>query len=159
GLKALFGADRVRRLEYVMTANYSGEELRAELARLGYESVTGASKVYAENAGEVTKQAVRDLLVGESLMSGVPSSETAFVAVRSEAGQVVTETRAVANALPAGWSAARGGAAVGKPMMASAALACPPAPARGGAGGRLGRPPIPAPQAPAVDYRLGAVDD
>jgi Ca-activated chloride channel family protein len=109
GLRALFGADRIRRLEYVMTANYGGDELRAELARLGYEAEAGSSTVYAENARESAAQVVRRLLVRESLACGVPCSETAFVAVRSEIGQPVTETRIVANALPAGW--AGGGAA------------------------------------------------
>ena len=33
-----------------MTANYTGDDLRAELARLGYEAAAGESKVYAENA-------------------------------------------------------------------------------------------------------------
>jgi Ca-activated chloride channel family protein len=105
GLKALFGADRVRRLEYLMHANYTGEELRAELARLGYETAAaGEPKVYAENARDAASKVVRELLVRESLATGVPCSETAFVAVRSEAGRVVTETRVVANALPHGWS-------------------------------------------------------
>ena len=105
GLKALFGADRVRRLEYVMHANYAGEELRAELARLGYETpAAGEAKVYAENARDASAKVVRELLVRESLAAGVPCSETALVAVRSEAGQPVTETRIIANALPHGWS-------------------------------------------------------
>ncbi len=128
GLKALFGADRVRRLEYVITANYTGDELRAELARLGCEAPAGGSKVFAENA----RGAVRELLVRESLAAGVASSETAFVAVRSEVGQVVSETRIVANALPHGWSEGfagatlSGGAAGG--MLYSARLCAPPAP-------------------------------
>lgn len=117
GLKALFGADRVRRLEYVMNANYGGEALRAELARLGYEASASESKLYAENARDATAKVVRDLLVRESLAAGVPSSETAFVAVRTEAGRAVTETRIVANALPAGWS---NGFAIGGPGFAGA---------------------------------------
>jgi Ca-activated chloride channel family protein len=121
GLKALFGADRVRRLEYVQTANYGGDELRAELARLGYEAAAGESKLYAENAREAASKVVRELLVRESLASGVPCSETAFVAVRSEVGQPVTETHIVANALPAGWSARFAGAGGGgRDLVASA---------------------------------------
>jgi Ca-activated chloride channel family protein len=105
GLKANFGADRVRRLEYLMSANYAGEELRAELARLGYETAPeGGAKVYAENARTASAKVVKRLLVRESLACGVPSSETAFVAVRSEPGLAVTETQVVANALPHGWS-------------------------------------------------------
>ena len=40
----------------------------------------------------------------EALGYGLASSETAFVAVRTEAGRVVEGRVAVANALPAGWS-------------------------------------------------------
>ena len=40
----------------------------------------------------------------EALDYGLASAETAFVAVRSEAGKVVEGRVAVANALPAGWS-------------------------------------------------------
>ncbi len=123
GLKALFGADRVRRLEYVMNANYGGEALRAELARLGYEASAGESKVYAENAREASAKVVRGLLVRESLAAGVPSSETAFVAVRTEAGQPVTETRVVANALPTGWT--NGFAVGGTGGMLLACLSAP----------------------------------
>jgi Ca-activated chloride channel family protein len=130
GLKALFGADRVRRLEYVMNANYAGEELRAELARLGYEAPAGESKLYAENAREASAKVVRALLVRESLAAGVPCAETAFVAVRSEAGQLVTETRIVANALPSGWSeqSMSGGVA----LAGGIAYACLAAPAPSG---------------------------
>jgi Ca-activated chloride channel family protein len=130
GLKALFGADRVRRLEYVMNANFGGDELRAELARLGYEAPAGETKVYAENARHAGAKVVRQLLVRESLAAGVPCSETAFVAVRSEVGQPVTETRVIANALPAGWQEPGGGAAV-----AMSCLMAPPS----GVGGSLGR--------------------
>ena len=126
GLKALFGADRVRRLEYVMTANYGGEELRAELARLGYEATAAESKLYAENASETTAKVVRELLVRESLAAGVPSSETAFVAVRSEVGKPVTETRIVANALPVGWSDGFAGGFGGSGGLVLACMSAPP---------------------------------
>lgn len=129
GLKALFGADRLRRLEYVLTANHTGDELRAELARLGYDTAV-ESKVYAENARDTAATVVKPLLVSESLALGVPSSETAFVAVRKEAGQPVTETRIVANALPHGWSeGAAGGAGRGGAAWLCASYKAPPAPA------------------------------
>lgn len=130
GLKALFGAHRVRRLEYLMTGGLEGDALRAELHQLGCDAnPTGGAKLYAENARAAAGDVVRKLLVREALAAGLPSSETAFVAVRSEAGQVVGQTVAVANALPAGWSGAfLGGAAMGG---ASQALFCmaPAAPA------------------------------
>ena len=143
GLKALFGADRVRRLEYVMTGGTSGDKLRAELARLGYDDAdVGEEKVFAENARDAATKYVRELLVRESLAAGVPSSETAFVAVRTEAGQPTTGTVVVANGLPAGWSDQFvGGSAVtygaasvgGAPQAPLSMLLRAPAPAPGGA--------------------------
>jgi Ca-activated chloride channel family protein len=106
GLKALFGAQRIRRLEYLMHSGLPAEELRTELDRLGYDvgaTATG-SKVYAENERKDATSLVRPLLVREALESSLPSAETAFVAVRSEAGRTVGDTVVVANALPAGWS-------------------------------------------------------
>jgi Ca-activated chloride channel family protein len=44
------------------------------------------------------------LLVSEALEYGLASAETAFVAVRTEAGKPVEGTVPVANALPLGWS-------------------------------------------------------
>ena len=48
--------------------------------------------------------ALKGLLARESLAYGLACAETGFVAVRTEAGQRVEGTVAVANALPAGWS-------------------------------------------------------
>ncbi|MCE9560456.1 MAG: VIT and VWA domain-containing protein [Planctomycetes bacterium] len=131
GLKSLFGADRVRRLEYLMHANHPAEELHAALARLGYDTHSpGAAKVYAENARDAASPVVRDLLIRESLAASVPCSETAFVAVRSEIGQPVTETRIVANAQPHGWydNISRGGG-VGRAGAGAIFSACLSAPA------------------------------
>lgn len=126
GLKALFGADRIRRLEYVMDGNFAGEELRAELSRLGYElPPLTEGKVYAENTSAAAKKVVRELLIHESLSSGLPCSETAFVAVRQEAGKPVTETRIVANALPQGWSDGFAGGAVGSALPMACFAASP----------------------------------
>jgi Ca-activated chloride channel family protein len=122
GLKALFGAQRIRRLEYLMHAGLGADELRGELHQLGYDAATGGgSKVYAENASAAAGDVVRTLLVREALAAGLPSSETAFVAVRSEAGQVVGQTVVVANALPAGWSE---GFIGGAPGYASGVMFC-----------------------------------
>lgn len=108
-IKALFGARRVLGLEYLIHSGYAGQELREQLARLGYDpaealAAPSKSKVYAENLREDASHALRDLLVREALDYGLASAETAFVATRSEAGKVVEESVAVANALPAGWS-------------------------------------------------------
>ncbi len=109
-LKALFGAWRVAGLEYLIQGAYGPEELDEHLLRLGYDperdlARRGArAKVYAENARGESEKALRELLAREALDYGLASSETAFVAVRSERGQAVQATVAVANALPAGWS-------------------------------------------------------
>lgn len=145
-LKALFGADRVRRLEYVMTANYAGGELLSALARLGYDAAGTFEKVYAENATDASTKLVRELLVRESLDAGVPCAETAFVAVRREAGARVSETHVVANALPHGWAEgfANNAPAYGAGMVMCRLMAAAPAPA------------APAPPARAAMYRRPA---
>ena len=110
-LTALFGARRVLELEHLIHADYAEAELGAELRRLGYDPdrvlegrPEAAPKVYAENARADAMAALRELLVREALGCGLASTETAFVAVRTEAGRVVEGRVAVANALPAGWS-------------------------------------------------------
>jgi Ca-activated chloride channel family protein len=110
-LKALFGARRVLALEHLLHADHAGKELADQLARLGYDSnvladdtTTTGRRLYAENRREVTTDALRALLVHEALAFGLASSETAFLAERTEAGKPVEGTVHVANALPAGWS-------------------------------------------------------
>jgi Ca-activated chloride channel family protein len=110
-IKALFGARKVLGLEFLIHSGYSGERLREQLARLGYDPdqmlsapTDARPKVYAENVREDAHRALRELLVREALDYGLASSETAFVAVRKEAGKVIEGRVAVANALPAGWS-------------------------------------------------------
>ena len=109
-LKALFGARRICGLEFLIHSGYTGDELAEPLRHLGYDLKTileagGKSpKVYAENAREKANAVLRDLLVRESLDYGLVSSQTAFIAVRSEAGKPIEETVVVANALPAGWA-------------------------------------------------------
>ncbi|MBY0460378.1 MAG: VIT and VWA domain-containing protein, partial [Gemmataceae bacterium] len=125
---ALFGADRVRRLEYLMSGGASGAELHDALAKLGYDLAGAGGALYPENAPAA--QVVRPLIVRESLATGVPSSETAFVAVRTEAGKPVTGTVTVANARPAGWSsqfdAVYGAAPGGAGLARACFLAAPP---------------------------------
>jgi Ca-activated chloride channel family protein len=98
-------------LEHLIHAGYAEAELGAELRRLGHDPERvlkgrpeAAPKVYAENARADAMAALRELLMREALGCGLASSETAFVAVRSEAGRVVEGRVAVANALPEGWS-------------------------------------------------------
>src|SRR5262249_37536704 len=106
-IKALFGARRVLGLEYLINSNYTGDELSEQLTRLGYDpgqALAPKSRVYAENARVEAVKALRSLLVREALDYGLACSETAFVAVRKEAGRLIEGRVAVANALPAGWS-------------------------------------------------------
>ncbi|MGQ9712988.1 MAG: VIT domain-containing protein [Desulfotomaculales bacterium] len=108
-VKALFGAGRIRDLEYLMNAGYNEEDLRAQLVRMGYdpdEVLAGSERqemVYIENILTNTGEALRNLLVRESLRYGQASDETAFVAVRTESERQVQASVFVANALPAGW--------------------------------------------------------
>jgi Ca-activated chloride channel family protein len=107
-LKALFGAGRIRALEYLIHAHHGKKELRERLLWLGYDeevfTAGSGGKVYAENAAADATAGLKKLLVTESLHFGLASMETAFVAIREEPGKPVEETRIVANALPAGWS-------------------------------------------------------
>ena len=106
-IKSLFGARRVLGLEYLINSGYAGDELSDQLARLGYDPghvFAPKPQVYAENTRAVAKEALRNLLVREALDYGLACSETAFVAVRKEAGRVIEGSVVVPNALPAGWS-------------------------------------------------------
>jgi Ca-activated chloride channel family protein len=151
-LKSLFGARRVLGLEFLIGSGYADKDMREQLARLGYDPVEldpAAAKVYAENTRADAATALRPLLVREALAYGLASSETAFVAVRREAGKPVEGTVAVANALPAGWSESF--LAAGAPM----ALAAAPMQYRGIMGVP---PPSPAAGAPAArKSRLGGL--
>lgn len=144
-LKALFGARRVLGIEFLLGAGYGRDQLRDQLRRLGYDpdrALAGQStlpgRVYAENAREDTSKALRQLLVAEALHYGLASAETAFVAVRREAGERVEGTVAVSNALPAGWSPTFAGGAASARMLTFAAMPMAPLPA-------MAPPPIAAP--------------
>lgn len=148
-LKSLFGARRVLALEYLLGANYDDAALRAALLRLGYvpdEVLTGkvGSKLYAENVRADTQAALTGLLVRESLAFGLACSQTAFVAVRREAGKRIEGRVIVANALPSGWSEGflGSGAGLGAPQALYCAMAPSPSVTRGAvAGGRRRQSP------------------
>lgn len=110
-LRALFGARRVQGLEYLIHAGLPPAQVTEQLTRLGYDATAilgaqaeGAPPVYAETLRTQMATALRALLTQEALRYGLASSETAFVATRTEAGQRVQAQVTVANALPAGWS-------------------------------------------------------
>jgi Ca-activated chloride channel family protein len=142
-LKAIFGARQLIGLEHLMHSYHDVEALGEGLRRLGYDPAQvlqpppgSETKVYAENARKDAIAGLRELLVREALGFGLACSETAFLAVRTEAGQAVEGTVAVANALPPGWSEgfigaggmarSYGGFAGGAGFMATGSLGPPP---------------------------------
>jgi Ca-activated chloride channel family protein len=106
-IRPLFGARRILGLEYLLHSGW--DDLDTRLQFLGYDpakvldKAIGKAKVYAENTRDDLDAALRGLLVEESLLYGLASAETAFVAVRSEPGKPVEATALVGSALPAGW--------------------------------------------------------
>jgi Ca-activated chloride channel homolog len=136
-IKALFGARRVLGVEYLMNSGYAGDALNDQLARLGYdpgEVLAPKQRLYAENARVEVREALRDLLAREALDYGLACAETAFVAVRKEAGRLIDDSVAVANALPDAWSETFTGSARARGITLSSAAPPPaaptPAPAR-----------------------------
>jgi Ca-activated chloride channel family protein len=130
GLLALYGAPRINALEYLIHAHYDPAVLEGEIAKLGFAiddlALEKTGQLYAENRAQAVAAALRDLLTAEALRYGLPSAETAFVAVRQEAGEPVTRTVAVANALPHGWQfPGRGMVGYGATAMGMQAQAMP----------------------------------
>ncbi len=109
GIKPLFGAKKLLGLEYLIHSRYSGKELQNELMILGYDPAKvlyrgKTSKLYPENSQVNETEALRGFIVEESLSYGLPSSETALIAVYHKAGKCVEATALVPNALSEGWS-------------------------------------------------------
>jgi Ca-activated chloride channel family protein len=130
-IKALFGARRVLGIEYLMNSGYAGDALNDQLARLGYdpsEVLAPKQRLYAENARVEVREALRDLLAREALDYGLACAETAFVAVRKEAGRVIEGSVAVANALPDAWSDTFTGSARARGITLYSAAPPPAAP-------------------------------
>ena len=106
-VRALFGARMITELELLAQAGYDQHELTKRLGYLGYPYPPvqhEENKVYHENQAGRTLEIMRDIIIEESLKYGIVSSETAFIAVRNEAGESVQETVIIPNALPKGWS-------------------------------------------------------
>lgn len=111
-LAAIFAAHRINELEYLARAyTLQPDEVARRVRDLGFPAdalpgfqPTTAQAMYPENIKPAWQDALAQLIQAESLASNIPSSETAFVAVRQEAGQRVTHTVPVANALAEGWS-------------------------------------------------------
>jgi Ca-activated chloride channel homolog len=133
-IKPLFGARRITALENLAHGYYDREALSEELFSLGYDSNQVLHKkawfnLYAENAAKATREALKELLVRESLEFGIASSEAAFVATRTEKGQKARTSVVVANALPGEWPERFVGGMAAAPVMVAA---CRMAPGTGG---------------------------
>lgn len=102
-LKVVFGASRIRTLEYLESAGYDEDEGRRRLGEIGYALPAQAGALYPENRAAAFSDALGRLVVTESLRFGVPSTHTAFVGVSESAGEAPRVTVAVPNAAPAGW--------------------------------------------------------
>jgi Ca-activated chloride channel homolog len=108
GVAALVGARRLQQLEALKGARYTPEELKKRVEELGITSEEAGQKdgtLYPEN--RPADETLAGLICRESLRSGIASTETAFVAVRTEAGKSVERTIIVANATPEGWEDVR----------------------------------------------------
>jgi Ca-activated chloride channel homolog len=85
GVRELFGAQRITRLEYAANPALDHWARR-------------------HRASERSVSEIRQQLIDESLSYGLICSETAFVGVREEAGQLVQRGAIIPNAVPAGWA-------------------------------------------------------
>ncbi|HNW85292.1 MAG TPA: hypothetical protein PKH46_07205, partial [Candidatus Cryosericum sp.] len=97
----LVGAHRLRQLERLRSKRLSCDEALRGLAVLGM-AVPPESASLAE-AGDADAM-LADMMLKESLRTGLLSSETGFVAVRSQSGKSVERTLIVPNAVPEGWN-------------------------------------------------------
>ena len=105
-VRSLFGAAKIRALEYILQAVHAPEEIRIRLADLGYEPAAAPADdraLYPENQKNAAEEMLRQLIISESLRYGVPSSLTGFIGVSERTGTAPKVTVAVPNALPAGW--------------------------------------------------------
>lgn len=116
GVAALVGARRLQQLEALKGAQYTQEEFRKRIEELGATPAEGGT-LYPEN--QPADEILAGLICKDSLRSGIASTETAFVAVRTEAGKLVERTIIVANATPEGWEDIQYAmvAQVAQPMM------------------------------------------
>jgi Ca-activated chloride channel family protein len=103
GVAALVGARRLQQLEALRGARYTPVQLKKTVEELGMNPAEegGNGALYPEN--QDADETLTELICQESLRSGIASSATAFVAVRSEPGKSIERTVVVANATPEGW--------------------------------------------------------
>lgn len=104
--KTLFGAGRIQVLEHLLHANYPEGDLIYRLSRMHYDPprIFKIDVVFSENRRLKVRRYIKKILLEESLRFGIPSTGTAFVGVSHKAGEKVSASVLVPNALPAGWS-------------------------------------------------------
>ena len=102
-VKGLCGALRVARLERLLETGVPEPEKAEALCSMGLEPDGDDRPLYPENRDTGLTETIREALAKESLSAGIVSTETAFAAVRTEAGQKVTETVVVPSLRPRGW--------------------------------------------------------
>jgi Ca-activated chloride channel family protein len=112
------GARRLQQLEALKGARYTPEALKKRVDELGVTSEEAGKEtgtLYPEN--QPADETLAKLICRESLRSGIASTETAFVAVRTEAGKSVERTIIVANATSEGWEAMQPVIMMGTPVL------------------------------------------
>ena len=104
---ALVDARILQQLEAMRGARYDEAQMTAKLAELGVAPAEegGNKALYPEN--RKPDDMLARIICRESLRSGLASSETAFVVIRSEAGKSVERSVIVPNAIPQGWEMGR----------------------------------------------------
>ncbi|NLL86265.1 MAG: VWA domain-containing protein [Syntrophomonadaceae bacterium] len=111
-IKSLFGAGWLLRLEDILQKAAYKEtcaQAKLDLLQMGFGTTDSigtsleGNSLYRENKGKALQDAVKEILVQESLQFGLPCSETSFIGVRKEQGKKIEKTVVVANALPSGW--------------------------------------------------------
>ena len=118
GVAALVGARRLQQLEALKGARYTSAELRKRVEELGMtpaEGGTDGGTLYPENRS--ADETLARLICQESLRNGIASTETAFVAVRTESGKSVERTIIVANATAEGWEDVQRVMTIGVPVL------------------------------------------
>ena len=103
-LKVVFGAGRLRALEYLNNAWYSERDLAERLKKIGYTVPKFETTLYPENNIVALNNYLKQFIIEESLRYGIPSSHTAFIGVSDKEGKVPSVTVAVPNAIPGGWN-------------------------------------------------------
>jgi Ca-activated chloride channel family protein len=100
---ALVDARVLQQLEAMRGAMYDEAQITAKLAELGVAPAEEGGNKALYPGNRKRDDTLEGIICRESLRSGLASSATAFVAIRSQAGKSVERSVVVANAVPQGW--------------------------------------------------------